>query len=53
MPKIVCIRKHNQPRIDMRICRAKCDNRDECLNYIQATIDYDIEAEEPGEKEED
>lgn len=49
MLKVVCTRRRNEPRLDMAICRAKCDFRDECTNYIQATIDYDVEPEEPEE----
>jgi hypothetical protein len=31
---IVCLKKRNNPRMDVRICQAKCDLKDDCKEYI-------------------
>jgi hypothetical protein len=31
---IVCHQKRNNPRMDVRICQAKCDLKDDCKEYI-------------------
>jgi hypothetical protein len=31
---IVCHKKRNNPRMDVRICQAKCDLKDDCKEYI-------------------
>ncbi len=31
---IVCRKKRNNPRMDVRICQAKCDLKDDCKEYI-------------------
>lgn len=31
---IYCLRKKNNPRIDVRICEAKCPFREECPEFI-------------------
>ena len=34
MPEyIVCQKKRNNPRMDVRICRKKCELKDECTEY--------------------
>ena len=39
MPEyIVCQKKRNNPRMDIRICRKKCELKDECTEY-QAIIE--------------
>ena len=30
---IVCQKKRNNPRMDIRICDKKCDLKDECAEY--------------------
>ncbi|MBN2419763.1 MAG: hypothetical protein JXL81_10290 [Deltaproteobacteria bacterium] len=30
---IVCQKKRNNPRMDIRICSKKCDMKDECAEY--------------------
>lgn len=30
---IVCQKKRNNPRMDIRVCSKKCDIRDECAEY--------------------
>ena len=35
---IVCQKKRNNPRMDIRICRKKCDIKDECAEY-KSSID--------------
>ena len=30
---IVCQKKRNNPRMDIRICSKKCDIKDECAEY--------------------
>ena len=30
---IVCQKKRNNPRMDIRICSKKCDLKDECAEY--------------------
>jgi hypothetical protein len=30
---IVCQKKRNNPRMDIRVCRKKCDIKDECAEY--------------------
>ena len=30
---IVCQKKRNNPRMDIRICNKKCDIKDECAEY--------------------
>ena len=30
---IVCQKKRNNPRMDIRICDKKCDMKDECAEY--------------------
>ena len=30
---IVCQKKRNNPRMDIRVCGKKCDIRDECSEY--------------------
>lgn len=30
---IVCQKKRNNPRMDIRICNKKCDMKDECPEY--------------------
>ena len=31
---IVCQKKRNNPRMDIRICQKKCDIKNECKEYI-------------------
>jgi hypothetical protein len=31
---IVCQKKRNNPRVDVRICQKKCDLKHECTEYI-------------------
>ena len=31
---IVCQKKRNNPRMDVRICQKKCDLKDDCAEYI-------------------
>ena len=31
---IVCQKKRNNPRMDVRICQKKCDLKDDCKDYI-------------------
>ena len=31
---IVCHRKRNNPRVDVRICQKKCSSQDDCKEYI-------------------
>lgn len=31
---IVCLKKRNNPRIDIRVCQKKCDLKDDCKEYI-------------------
>ena len=31
---IVCQKKRNNPRMDVRICEKKCDLKDECKEFI-------------------
>jgi hypothetical protein len=31
---VVCQKKRNNPRIDIRICQSKCNIKDECKEYI-------------------
>jgi len=31
---IVCQKKRNNPRMDVRICQKKCDQKDDCAEYI-------------------
>ncbi len=31
---IVCHKKRNNPRMDVRICQARCDVKDDCKEYI-------------------
>lgn len=31
---IVCHKKRNNPRMDVRICQAKCDLKEDCKEYI-------------------
>ena len=33
MPYIVCQKKRNNPRMDIRICQKKCDMKDTCEEY--------------------
>ena len=30
---IVCQKKRNNPRMDIRVCNKKCDIKDECAEY--------------------
>lgn len=30
---VVCQKKRNNPRMDVRICRKKCELKDECAEY--------------------
>jgi hypothetical protein len=34
---IVCQKKRNNPRMDIRICQEKCDLKEECPEYIAYT----------------
>jgi hypothetical protein len=31
---IVCQKKRNNPRMDVRICQKKCDVKDDCEDYV-------------------
>jgi hypothetical protein len=31
---IVCQKKRNNPRMDIRICEKKCDQKDSCAEYL-------------------
>jgi hypothetical protein len=31
---IVCHRKRNNPRMDVRICQKQCNSQDDCKEYI-------------------
>ena len=31
---IVCQKKRNNPRMDVRICQKKCDMKDDCEEYL-------------------
>ena len=31
---IVCQKKRNNPRMDVRICEKKCDQKDNCMEYL-------------------
>ena len=31
---IVCTKKRNNPRMDVRICQKKCHEKDECKAYL-------------------
>jgi hypothetical protein len=31
---IVCQKKRNNPRMDVRICQKKCDLKDDCPEYL-------------------
>jgi len=31
---IVCQKKRNNPRMDIRICQKKCELKDECKEYL-------------------
>ncbi len=31
---IVCQKKRNNPRMDIRICQKKCDLKDSCTEYL-------------------
>jgi hypothetical protein len=31
---IVCLKKRNNPRIDIRVCQKKCDLKEDCKEYI-------------------
>ena len=31
---IVCYKKRNNPRMDVRICQEKCDLKDDCKEYL-------------------
>ena len=31
---IVCQKKRNNPRMDIRICQKKCELKDECQEYL-------------------
>jgi hypothetical protein len=31
---IVCQKKRNNPRMDVRICQKKCDQKDNCTEYV-------------------
>lgn len=43
MPEyIVCQKKRNNPRMDVRICRKKCEFKNECPEY-QAFIEASVE----------
>lgn len=34
---IVCRKKRNNPRMNVRICQQKCDLKDDCKEYISHT----------------
>ncbi len=34
---IVCQKKRNNPRMDIRICQKKCDLKEDCTEYIAHT----------------
>ncbi len=34
---IVCQKKRNNPRMDIRICQEKCDLKEDCTEYIAFT----------------
>jgi len=36
---IVCQKKRNNPRMDVRICQKKCDLKDDCEDYISYSKD--------------
>ncbi|MFC1839090.1 hypothetical protein ACFL1N_05910 [Thermodesulfobacteriota bacterium] len=41
---IVCQKKRNNPRMDIRICRKKCELKDECTEFqaiSQALVEKD------------
>jgi hypothetical protein len=31
---IVCHKKRNNPRVDIRICQKKCDSKEACQTYL-------------------
>jgi hypothetical protein len=31
---IVCQKKRNNPRVDVRICQKKCEQKQECTEYV-------------------
>jgi hypothetical protein len=33
---IVCQKKRNNPRMDIRICQKKCELKDECKEYLSS-----------------
>jgi hypothetical protein len=35
---IVCQKKRNNPRMDIRICQKKCELKDECKEYLSSQI---------------
>jgi len=41
---VVCQKKRNNPRMDVRICRKKCEFKDECTEY-QSLIEVVAEKE--------
>jgi hypothetical protein len=47
MTYIVCQKKRNNPRMDIRICMAKCDLKDDCLEFQAATSDIPIQKDNP------
>ena len=34
MPYIVCHKKRNNPRMDLRICEMKCAEKNHCKEYV-------------------
>lgn len=34
---IVCQKRRNSPRMDIRVCTAKCRRKDGCQEYVQHT----------------
>lgn len=47
MPYVQCMYDSSQPRLDVRICKARCDRRDKCEEYIGAVILYDLAPDVP------
>ena len=47
MPYIVCQKKRNNPRMDIRICEKKCDMKDICEEYCAINKTEEITREIP------
>ncbi len=48
---IVCHKKRNNPRMDIRICERKCSSKEDCKEYISHRDDRQPDSSETSENE--